>query len=63
MKSLINEKLLREKLAKLLDRSTYQSLHTFTRNPLIDNIVEAVKTCEKEAAAKTRKVKRALKEK
>ena len=43
---MINEEKLREELGKILERPAYGSLHTFTRQPLIDKIIKAVKECE-----------------
>lgn len=62
---MLNEEKLRAKLAKILESPTYRGLHTFARDPLIDDIIKAVKGCEEEAEAKTvkGKIKRILKSK
>lgn len=42
----MNEKLFREKLAKILEKTAYRGLHTFRYQPLINDIVQAAKECE-----------------
>lgn len=59
---MLDETKLREKLAKILERTQYHGLHTFARNPLIDATLKAVKECEEEASLKS-KIKRTLKRK
>lgn len=46
----MDEKKLREKLAALLEKTAYGSLHTFAREPLINAIVAAVKESEETTA-------------
>ena len=43
---MIDEKKLRVKLAELLKRATYRSLHTFAHEHFINDVVNAAKECE-----------------
>ena len=45
----IDEEKLREKLATILEKTAYGGLHTFRREPLINDVVQAVKECEVES--------------
>ena len=40
---MINEQKLREELGKILERPAFRGLYTYSREPLIDAVVEAVK--------------------
>ena len=43
---MIDEKKLREKLAKIINKTAYRGLYTFEHDHLINDIVQAVKECE-----------------
>ena len=43
---MIDEKTLRAKIDKMLDKPAYGSLHTYERKHIIDDIVQAAKDCE-----------------
>jgi hypothetical protein len=43
---MIDEKKLREKLAKILEKTAYRGLHTFQHEHLINDVIAAAKDCE-----------------
>ncbi|MDH5790035.1 MAG: hypothetical protein OEZ27_05530 [Nitrospinota bacterium] len=43
---MIDEKKLRERLAEILKSPTYRGLHSFAIDPLVNDIVNAVKECK-----------------
>ena len=47
---MVDEGKLRAKIGKILERPAYRGLWTYSRQPLIDRIVEAVKECEEAEA-------------
>mgnify|MGYP001039080467 CR=1 FL=1 len=42
----INEKKLREKLAKIVEKTAYRGLYTFEHEHILNDVVAAVKECE-----------------
>lgn len=43
---MIDETKLREKLAKIVEKTAYRGLHTFRHEQIVNDIVQAVKECE-----------------